>query len=68
VLAGIVLLSLSFVIINLAKVFVAEHVLVQLKVLLPLKLPYAGTAILSLLLGILLAFLSNLFKKENKAT
>ena len=66
VLAGIVLIGLSVAIAKTIE-YVDPPWLHAIKESVPLQLPYTGTAALSLLLGVLLAHLSNLFINDTRA-
>lgn len=66
VLAGIVLAGLSVVITQTVG-YVRPEWVESIKHLFPLQLPYTGTAVLSLLLGVVLAHLSNLFIGKTRA-
>ena len=66
VLAGIVLIGLSVGVTKTIE-YLEPAWLYTIKKSVPLQLPYTGTAVLSLLLGILLAHLSNLFITNTRA-
>ena len=66
VLAGIMLIGLSVGITKIIEYFEPAW-LYTIKESVPLQLPYTGTAVLSLLLGILLSHLSNFFISDTRA-